>query len=63
MSKYIPIVDNKQKFHLREEQSFRNPRSINVKIKLAQSTQLYLIYLVSDFQSDTIVSRAGLPCY
>ena len=48
---------------VREEQSFRNSRSINVKIKLAQSTQPYLIYLISDFQSDTIVSRAGLPCY
>ena len=27
---------------MREEQSFQNPRSINVKIKMAQSTQLYI---------------------
>ena len=29
---------------MREEQSFRNPRSINVKIKLAQSSQLWIYY-------------------
>ena len=29
---------------MREEQSFRNPRSINVKIKMAQSSQLWIYY-------------------
>ena len=31
-------------YEMREEQSFRNPRSINVKIKLAQSSQLWIYY-------------------
>ena len=62
MSKYIPIVDNKQKFHLREEQSFRNPRSINVKIKLAQSSQLWIYngYIMDmDMDMDMDISLPG----
>ena len=49
-------------YEMREEQSFRNPRSINVKIKLAQSSQLWIHngYIMDmDMDMDMDISLPG----